>query len=441
MTPDNNDPTTIDYQPATTPASSDTDVLPPNVGLSTNTKETLGGQTEAGATVIVTNAAGTVYSTVADAEGVWSIVPNPLSVGENGTLSAIDAAGNQSQPVLISGAALSAYDLLNESAQVNTTTTGDQLNPSVTRLADGRIVVTWQGDGTSGTEVYMQLYEADGVHKIGTEQQVNQRTANNQDSPQVIALTDGGFLIVYESNVNGLDNSGDGVMARRYGADGQAVTDEFQVNTTYSGAQNRPGAMATADGGYIISWEDQGTGIVQRSYGADNQPVTGEVTVATGKGMGSSGGPEMAAFTDAAHGGMYVTVWNATSGPGDTSGSGVVGQIFAADGTPLGGNFQVNTTTDSSQNYPDVITLNDGSIVVFWDSSDSGTSNSDIRAVHYRVDAATGTLTLVGSGDFIVNSYTSGKQYKPVGVALDDGGYLLIWGSEGGDGDGSAIYA
>ncbi|WP_197974756.1 hypothetical protein, partial [Pantoea agglomerans] len=41
----------------------------------------------------------------------------------------------------------------------------------------------------------------------------------------------------------------------------------------------------------------------------------------------------------------------------------------------------------------------------------------------------------------IVNSYTSGKQYKPVGVALDDGGYLLIWGSEGGDGDGSAIYA
>ncbi|MCW0939481.1 hypothetical protein OK409_22405, partial [Pantoea sp. RG18] len=200
-------------------------------------------------------------------------------------------------------------------------------------------------------------------------------------------------------------------------------------------------AMATADGGYIISWEDQGTGIVQRSYGADNQPVTGEVTVATGKGMGSSGGPEMAAFTDAAHGGMYVTVWNATSGPGDTSGSGVVGQIFAADGTPLGGNFQVNTTTDSSQNYPDVITLNDGSIVVFWDSSDSGTSGSDIRAVHYRVDAATGTLTLVGSGDFIVNSYTSGKQYKPVGVALDDGGYLLIWGSEGGDGDGSAIYA
>ena len=287
----------------------------------------------------------------------------------------------------------------------------------------------------------MQLFEADGVHKIGTEQQVNQRTANNQDSAQVIALTDGGFLIVYESNNNGLDNNGDGVMARRYGADGQAVTDEFQVNTTYSGAQNRPGAMATADGGYVISWEDQGTRIVQRSYGADNQPVTDEVTVATGKSMGASGGPEMAAFTDAAHSGMYITVWNAASGPGDTSSTGIVGQVFAADGTPLGGNVQINTTTDSSQNYPDVITLSDGSVVVFWDTSDSGANGSDIRAVHYRVDATTGALTLAGSGDFIVNGYTTGKQYKPVGVALEDGGYLLIWGSEGGDGDGSAIYA
>ena len=441
LTPNNDDPTSIDYQPATTPISNDTDVLPPNVGISTNTKETLGGQTEAGATVTVTDADGKIYSTVADADGVWKIEPNPLSVGENGTITATDAAGNESQPVLISGAALSSYDLLNESAQVNTTTTGDQLNPATTRLADGRIVVVWQGAGTSGTEVYMQLFEADGVHKIGTEQQVNQRTANNQDSAQVIALTDGGFLIVYESNNNGLDNNGDGVMARRYGSDGQAVSDEFQVNTTYSGAQNRPGAMATDDGGYIISWENQGTSIVQRTYDADNEPTTGEVVVATGSSMGASGGPEMAAFTDAAHSGMYITVWNAGSGPGDTSGTGIVGQIFAADGTPLGSNVQINTTTDSSQNYPDVITLSDGSVVVYWDSGDSGANGSDIRAVHYRVDAETGALTLVGSGDFIVNTYTTGKQYKPVGVTLEDGGYLLIWGSEGGDGDGSAIYA
>ncbi|ATM74959.1 hypothetical protein CRN79_03455 [Serratia fonticola] len=437
----NSDPTLVEYQPSTNPGITGVDTLPPNVGISYNTENKLGGQTEPGATVTVTDAAGKVHTAVADENGSWAIEPNPLKTGENGYISASDAVGNSSEPVLIKGSALDGYNLLNESVQVNTSTSGDQANPSTTRLADGRIIVVWQGAGVSGTEVFMQLYEADGVHKIGTEQQVNQRTNNNQDSPQVVALADGGFLIVYESYQGGLDNSSDGVVARRFGADGQAVTDEFLVNTTTSGEQNRPSAMATADGGYIITWEDQGKSIVQRTYDADNTPVTGEEIVAGGTGMGSNGGPEMAAFTDEAHDGMYIVVWNATSGPLDTSNTGIVGQIFKADGKPLGSVFQVNTTMDGLQNYPDVVTLKDGSFLVYWDTGDRGANGSDIRAAHYTVDPVTGALSVKGTGDFIVNTYTAGKQYKPVGVALEDGGYLLIWGSEGGDGNGSAIYA
>ncbi|WP_168198814.1 Ig-like domain-containing protein [Jejubacter calystegiae] len=440
----NDDPTIIDYQPA---ATTDSDTLPPNVGISTNTGDKLGGQTEPGATVTVTDADGKTYTAVADSSGVWSMEPNPLSVGEQGYITAADKSGNESSPILIKGTALDGYDLLDQSMQVNTTTESDQANPTTTRLADGRIVVIWQSTsgGTIGglgaqIDVYMQLYEADGVHKIGTEQQVNQRTANNQDSPQVVALADGGFLVVYESYNGGLD-SGDGVIARRYGANGEAATDEFLVNVTTSGNQNSPGAIALEDGGYIITWQDQNKSIVQRSYDADDAPTSDEVVVASGSGMGASGGPEMATFTDEAHNGMYITVWNATSGPSDSSYTGVVGQIFDAEGKALGNAFQVNTTMDAYQNYPDVITLADGSFVVYWDTNDSGANGSDVRAVHYTVDASTGAVTVQGSGDFIVNTYSDGKQYKPVGVALEDGGYLIIWGSDGGDGDGSAIYA
>ncbi|MCT4703349.1 Ig-like domain-containing protein [Enterobacteriaceae bacterium H20N1] len=438
----NDDPTTIDYSPS---AEAVVDSLPPNVGISVNNSDRLGGQTEPGATVTVIDAKGNSHVAVADAKGAWHLEPNPLGVGDKGYISASDAAGNQGVPILIRGTALDGYDLLNESTQVNTTTAGDQANPTVTRLADGRIVVIWQSNDGSvllpDNNVYMQLYEADGVHKIGTEQQVNQRTNNNQDSPQVVALADGGFLVVYESWNGGLDSNGDGIIARRYGSDGQVVTDEFVVNTTTSGNQNNPSVLATPDGGYIITWQDQSKNIVQRTYGNDNQPETGEVVVATGNNMGASGGPEMASFTDGAHSGMYITVWNASSGPSDSSSTGVVGQIFGADGKPLGNAFQVNTTMDGSQNYPDVITLKDGSFVVYWDSNDSGANGSDIRAVHYTVDPATGAVSVQGTGDFIVNTYTDGKQYKPVGVALEDGGYLIVWGSAGGDGSGSAIYA
>ena len=439
QTPQNNDPTLIDYQPSTNPAISGEDTIPPNVGISANTAEKLGGQTEPGAIVTVRDANDKVHTAVADSNGAWSLEPNPLAVGDTGYISVSDEAGNQSTPILISGSVLDNYDLLNESSQVNTTVTGDQANPSSTRLADGRIVVVWQGDG-NGTDVYMQLYEADGVHKIGTEQQINQRTSGDQDSAQVVALVDGGFLVVYESYGGGLDNSGDGIVARRYGADGQAVTDEFLVNTTTAGSQRMPSAVGTADGGYIISWESGNQAVIQRIYDADNQ-ASDEITVAAGSNIGAQGGPEMALFTDEAHSGMYITVWNATGGPSDSASTGVVGQIFGADGQPLGDAFQVNTTTDKMQNYPDVITLADGSVVVFWDTDGGGAVGSDIRAAHYRVDPETGHASLLGSGDFVVNSYTAGKQYKPVGVALEDGGYLIIWGSEGGDGSGSAIYA
>jgi uncharacterized protein (DUF2249 family) len=441
-TANNDDPTTIDYQPSTETA---TDSLPPNVGISVNNADKLGGQTEPGAKVTVVDANNVSHVAVADSKGAWSLEPNPLAVGEKGYISASDAAGNAGAPILIRGTALDGYDLMNESMQVNTTTANEQSNPTVTRLEDGRIVVIWQSnDGTNlspNYNVYMQLYDADGVHKIGTEQQINQRTANHQDSPQVVALADGGFLVVYESWQSTLDPDGDSVLARRYGSDGQALTDEFLVNTTKTGNQNNPSAMATPDGGYVITWQDQNKNIVQRTYGADNEPETGEVVVATGTGMGGAGGPEMATFTDAAHSGMYITVWNATSGPSDKNSTGVVGQIFGADGQPLGGAFQVNTTMDAQQNYPDVITLKDGSFVVYWDTNDSGAIGSDVRAVHYTVDPATGAVSVKGTGDFIVNTYTDGKQYKPVGVALEDGGYLIIWGSEGGDGHGSAIYA
>ena len=64
------------------------------------------------------------------------------------------------------------------------------------------------------------------------------------------------------------------------------------------------------------------------------------MAVLTGTSVGTSGGPEMAAFTDAAHQGMYITVWSAAGGPSDSNSTGVVGQIFGADGQPLGNAFR-----------------------------------------------------------------------------------------------------
>ncbi|MBK5344651.1 hypothetical protein JFU48_25125 [Pseudomonas sp. TH49] len=410
------------------------------------------GTGTAGDTVIlyVTAANGTreVGRSLVDSEGKWSVnVHEALSFGQNTfTAVEIDAAGNATPQspaytVTISNDAVGGFDLNlgNSSTQINTTTQGEQSNPQVTRLTDGKLVVVWQQNTDSGYDVMMQLMDPTGTQKIGQEQFVNQRNLNNQDSPQVTALADGGYLVVWESyQASALDNNGDGVFARKYNADGSAQTDEFLVNQTIVGGQRAASTLGLPDGGYIISWySDQGgQSIMQRAYGANNQPVSGEIIVKSGGAIRGIGGPEMALFEDPTHAGWYITVWNGAGNNND-----VFGQLRKTDGSAAGPILTLNTTLDSIQNYPQVITLKNGSFVVFWDSNDSKTVGSDIRAAHYTFDPSSGKTELISGGDFIVNEYQVGKQYKPVGVALGDGGYMLFWGSDGGDGSGSAVYA
>src|SRR6188508_215988 len=64
---------------------------------------------------------------------------------------------------------------------------------------------------------------------------------------------------------------------------------------------------------------------------------------------GNQQGPDVG--TDAA--GNFVVIWTG-AGDQDTSGTGVFGQRFSADGSQLGGEFQVNTYTTDDQGFQKV---------------------------------------------------------------------------------------
>ncbi|WP_337264871.1 MULTISPECIES: Ig-like domain-containing protein [unclassified Serratia (in: enterobacteria)] len=420
-------------------------------GRTDDQNPTLSGTGPAGETVIVfvTNANGQheIGRVQVSSNGTWLLEVNEtLSLGAHTfTAAAIDMAGNVTphspgyKVTVTTNDTIGGFDLNGHQTSggaINTTVVGNQSNPQVTKLANGNLVVLWQGDNNKFYDVYMQLLDPTGTQKIGREQFVNQRTVSNQDSPQVVALADGGFLVVFESyQASALDNNQDSIFARKYAADGTAQTDEFLVNQTTAGAQRSPAALALPDGGYIISWysAQSNNSIMQRTYNADNQPVGNEVVIRSG-GADSSGGSEMVLLGDT---GWYLTVWEGV----DSNKTGINGKLRKIDGSATGPDLILNTTQDGVQQYPDVLMLKNGSFVVMWDSSDKQSVGGDIRAAHYSFDPVTGSVALLGNGDFIVNEYQAGKQYKPVGVALNDGGYMLFWGSEGGDGDGSAIFA
>src|SRR5947209_3637587 len=119
--------------------------------------------------------------------------------------------------------------------------------------AAGDCVVAWQSaaqDG-NGYGVYARRYSAAGV-PLGGEFQANQNNTNDQTLPAVGMVVAGDFVVAWQSV--GVDSSGLGVAARRYGADGSALGGEFVVNTTATGQQRDPSVAMDASGAFIVTW-------------------------------------------------------------------------------------------------------------------------------------------------------------------------------------------
>ncbi|MET0530564.1 MAG: hypothetical protein ABW003_19900 [Microvirga sp.] len=81
--------------------------------------------------------------------------------------------------------------------RVNVVTASDQKMPCVTGLSDGGWVVTWQSlnqDG-SGYGIYQQRYDKTGATSSTVDTLVNLTKASDQADPSVTALADGGSLV------------------------------------------------------------------------------------------------------------------------------------------------------------------------------------------------------------------------------------------------------
>jgi len=102
---------------------------------------------------------------------------------------------------------------------------------------------------------------------------------------------------------------------------------------------------------------------------------------------------------------------------------------------PAGDEFQVNTYTTLHQVWPSISALADGGFIVVWGSN--GQDGSGYGIYGQRYDSAGNP---VGS-EFQVNSYTADHQIRPSVAALADGGFVVTWHSNGQDGSGAGVYA
>ncbi|MCO6187036.1 tandem-95 repeat protein, partial [Rhizobium sp. L1K21] len=311
---------------------------------------------------------------------------------------------------------------------VNSKTSGDQNVPSITALADGGFVITWQSadgvDDTSATSIKAQIFDANG-DAVGSEFLVNSVTYSYQYKPTITALSDGGFVITWESTDLIEDKSSGGIKAQIYDANGDAVGSEFLVNTRTSSEQSEPTITALSNGGFVITWQSydttdtSSTGIEAQIFDANGDAVGSEFLV-NSVTKGSQIHPTITALSD----GGFVITWNSVATM-DIASSDIKAQMYDADGNTVGSEFLVNSETNENQSVPSITALSNGGFVITWQSKD-GVDDTSGYGIKAQIYDASGNA--VGD-EFLVNSETTSNQYYPSVTALSNGGFVITWQS------------
>ena len=328
---------------------------------------------------------------------------------------------------LLAALALPAQSPVGPEIQVNDWVTGDQRIPAVAFDPDGGFVVVWQspsspGPDASGTSVQARRFAPDGS-PLGVQFEVNGAfSTGSQGFPSVATDPDGNFVVVWSDAVAYMT---EGIEARRYAADGTPLGGAFAVFSPGSGERGSADVATDDAGNFVVVWSEyilhQGSSVHGRRYFADGSPDGASFRVDSYQNNYQSW-PSV----DRAADGRFVVAWNGI-GPGpDTDQFSIQARRFAADGTPLGPQFDVNDAPAGNQTSPDVAMSADGRFVVAWQSTLSPGTDSDGSSVHARRFTAAGAPA---GGQFQVNSETTGAQLT-AGVAMDDDGdFFVTWTS------------
>lgn len=364
--------------------------------------------------------------------------------------------------------------------EVNTQTAGGQWYPTVTGLANGGFVVTWQdglassngsGSGTLGdnsfSSIKAQIYAADGT-EVGSEFLVNTQTTGGQANPTITSLSTGGFVVTWQDQNS---NSGD-IKAQVYTANGTPSGSELTINSVTALNQNGPTITALSGGGFVAAWTSSASSgapdikaqvynsvglkvgsellvnttsinydqerasistlsngdfvVTWNDFRTGNWEVRGQVFHPTGSGAAKVGS-EFIVDTAFYNSRMTAGVTGLTNGNfivsyEDTGGE-IKSQLFSAGGIKIGTAFVVNTNTSGNQGFPSVTALTTGGFVVTWsdEGSPSDGSSSSIKAQVYGADG------LKVGGEYLINSQPSSNQLYPTVAGLANGGFVVTW--------------
>lgn len=335
----------------------------------------------------------------------------------NTALSPVDG------PIIVSSAAKSK-------------TAGNQEKPQVALLSDGGAAIVWQGGKPGKQQIFARFVSAEGL-LVKKDIRISRNTKNNQSDPAVTVLNDGSILIVWSSSRQ--DGDMDGIFGQRLSATGSKVGNEFQINQFTANNQRSPAVAALANGGFVVCWVSElqrgpsSIDIYARSFdangvGTDEFPVDQTV-------VNACANPTVVGTPD----GGFAVAWSQNSDVGLTVGSGtgdalggvqtsrspdgwdIWARLYAGDLSAPDA-FRVNNYTTGDQFRPQLAASGNQCIVVWTSLGQDGY----LEGVFGRsISLATG----VAGSEFQLNDRVISRQLQPVVASAGGRRVLAVWTS------------
>lgn len=310
---------------------------------------------------------------------------------------------------------------------VNTTTSDTQKDPVITQLANGNILVVWTStvdtgeEGDQGDDLVGQIFDPLG-NMIGGEIQLNtNRYVDDENNPSIAALPNGGFVVVFEDNDNGVIS----LRLETYDQDGSFLESPFfeHDGSTDFPNFNDPVVAASSNTSVMVAYEKEvasgDVDIYFRIYNPDTNTFGDETALFTNSD--EYGSLDITVLSN----GNYVIVTQNTNADNAIS-----MRIITPTGSSALSNNYVGLTNANGDvdKDPSVAALTGGGFVVSWTNKDT---DQDVQFQVYTDAGMTvgGVRTVHGGGG-------TDKNNESVVVALNDGGFMVIYDDDEAGKDG-----
>ncbi len=259
----------------------------------------------------------------------------------------------------------------------------DQIKADLAVDSSGNMYIVWMDDRNSNWDIYAQKYDPAGNNLWVADLKINSDAGvANQENPKIAVDDEDNFYVVWEDEISGDED----VFLAKFDPNGNTLFAGKKVNTDSSGLdQFEPSIVFDGSDYLYISWTDKRN--CQPDIYAQKYDKLGDIAISGDWTIGDvkinddtlpdawRTGSAVAYFDDSA---IYFSWEDNRNGNDD-----IYSTKFDSEGNKLWSyDLIMNSSVDSAQNAPDIVTDSMGYGITVWEDARGG--DFDIYATRYK---------------------------------------------------------